>query len=131
MVAIGFEEGVLFGEVEVVGYHFGNHFIEGYFRDPAQVGFCFRGITKQGLYFCGTEVPRINPNNNLPCAQRWVRGGRVESGNNANFLKSSSFPAKGYTELLGCFFNELTHRVLDAGGDNFKLLARRFIPCTS
>jgi len=42
----------------------------------------------------------------------------VESGNNDNFLKSSSFPAKGYTKLLGCFFNELTYRLLHAGGDN-------------
>jgi len=51
VVAVGFEESV--------SYHFGNHCIEGYFRDPTQVGFGFRGITRQGLYFCGTEVPRI------------------------------------------------------------------------
>ena len=31
IVAIGFEEGVLFDEVKIVGYHFGNHLVEGYF----------------------------------------------------------------------------------------------------
>jgi hypothetical protein len=84
--------------LSVVGYHFGNHFVEGYFRDPAQVGFGFRGVTKQGLYFCGTEVSRIDPNNTLPCAQRWVSMGRVDSGNSANFLQTHSFPTNGYAD---------------------------------
>jgi hypothetical protein len=92
---------VLFSKVKIVGYHFVNHFVEGYFGDPTEVGFCFGGVTKQGLYFCGTEVSRINPNNYLPCAQRWVSMGRVDSGDSANFLKSSAFPANGYAELLG------------------------------
>jgi len=30
----------------------------------------------------------------------------------------TAFPAKGYTELLCRFFNELTHRLLHASGDN-------------
>ena len=34
IVAVGFEEGVLFGEVKIVGYHCGNHLVEGYFRNP-------------------------------------------------------------------------------------------------
>ena len=34
IVAVGFEEGMLFGEVKIVGYHFGNHLVEGYFRNP-------------------------------------------------------------------------------------------------
>jgi hypothetical protein len=89
---------VLFGEVKIVGYHFGNHFVEGYFGDPTEVGFCFGGVTKKGLYFCGTEVPRINPNDTLPGAQRWVSMGRVDSGNSANFLQTHSFPANGYAD---------------------------------
>ena len=34
IIAVGFEEGVLFGEVKIVGYHCGNHLVEGYFRNP-------------------------------------------------------------------------------------------------
>ena len=59
-MAVGFEEGVLAGGVEVGGDHFGAHFLDGDFGDPAEFGFRFGGIAEEGVDFCGAEIAGVD-----------------------------------------------------------------------
>ena len=49
-----------FGFLEVGGDHFGAHFFDGDFRDPAELFFGFGRVAEQGFDFGGAEVAGID-----------------------------------------------------------------------
>lgn len=90
MVAVGFEECVLAGGVEVGGDHFGAHFLDGDFGDPTEFGFGFGGIAEEGFDFGGPEIARVDANDHIADLEGRGFGGIGDLGDGGDFINAAA-----------------------------------------
>ena len=105
--AFGQAQIILLGLFHIGIDHFGDHFLKGGFRLPAQFLAGLAGITQQLVNFSGTIILRIDGNDDL-------------SGFffNSLFFSPLAFPSDRYVETLGRNLDELFYGILDAGGND-------------
>lgn len=65
LVAMVLDEFVALGGFQIFPHHFGNEFVEGGSRRPAQLFPGFAGVAEQGFHFCRAEVAGIDGNDAL------------------------------------------------------------------
>ncbi len=121
LVAVFLYQFVTFGGFQVLAHHFGDEFVEGDFGGPAEFGFGLGWVAEQGFDFGGTEIARVDCDDALlslalslsPGPSPACGGGEV-----AFFFDAFALPTNFHAKLFGGGVDEVSDRVLHAGGDD-------------
>ena len=117
MVAVGLEQRVAAGDVEIVCDHLGAHFLDGDFGDPAEFFLRLGGIAEEGFHFGGAVVSGIDADDDVTHGHG--RGEVViHCGDGGDFLFALAGESELDTGLAGGHADEFAHGNLLAGGDD-------------
>ena len=104
-----FYQFVPFSRLEVLPDHFGDEFLEGNLRRPAQFFPGLGGISQERLHFRRPEVTGIDAYDGSAPARR---------SEVAHLVDALSLPVDLHAQFFGCGIDEIADAVLDACGDD-------------
>ena len=112
-----FQQGVSAGHLEIVGDHFGAHFLRGDLGRPAKQLFRLGRIAEQRLDLGGPEVTRVDPHHHVADLER--RGHvAVDAGDGGDLVHTLAGEVERYAQFGSGLGDELAHRILHASADH-------------